>query len=347
MYNGSGTPARRPSTGNTYSGGTRSVRPSTGGESHRSAAVRPDTRMAPSSAGSSRIDGARRASSSARSYASGSAATRSYAGGNDSPRSHSAVRPVPGTRHEMEHGRMPASVRMHPHPGAAPRHHREPMALRGDPARFHSHGHHHYGHYLHTLPHHYVVHHYWGRDYYYYNDIWYRYYSGRYWVCRPPFGYVFSPVADAVYAACRFAYFFDNLYYYDTINDNARTIQEQNSTIAANNALIAQQNQTIAMNSSMAAASGSLAKSLGLVQSYADAGLEYFYNDGVFYTKGADGQYTVIVPPAGALVDSLPDDYELIELGGGTYYKVDDTVYRMTIDAEGKACFEVLGQLLS
>ena len=99
------------------------------------------------------------------------------------------------------------------------------------------------------------------------------------------------------------------------------------------------------MNSNMAAVSGSLAKDLGLVQS--DASVEYFYNDGVFYTKGADGQYTVIVPPAGALVDKIPDDFELIELGGGTYYKVDDTVYRMTIDAEGKACFEVLGQLIS
>ena len=111
--------------------------------------------------------------------------------------------------------------------------------------------------------------------------------------------------------------------------------------------MIAQQNQTIAMNANMAAASSSLAQSLGLVQSYADAGLEYFYNDGVFYTKGAGGQYTVIVPPAGAIVDKLPEDFEIIELGGNTYYKVDDTVYRMTISAEGTACFEVLGQLIS
>ena len=133
----------------------------------------------------------------------------------------------------------------------------------------------------------------------------------------------------------------------NTINDNARTIQEQNSTIAANNALIAQQNANIAMNSSMAAASGSLAQSLGLVQSYANAGGEYFYNDGVFYTKGADGQYVVIVPPAGAIVDKLPDDFEVVELGGGTYYKVDDTIYRMIVSADGDACFEVLGQLVS
>ena len=96
----------------------------------------------------------------------------------------------------------------------------------------------------------------------------------------------------------------------------------------------------------MAKASGTLANSLGLVQSYADAGTQYFYNDGVFYVKGADGQYKVIVPPAGALVESLPDDYETIELQGQTYYKVDDTVYRMVV-SDGKALFEVLGQIVS
>ena len=219
------------------------------------------------------------------------------------------------------------------------------MELRSRPAPFVHHGAHHYGHYIHVLPAHYELRHFWGRDYYFYNDIWYTLRGGRYWVCRPPFGYVFSPLADAVFTACSFAYYFDNLYYYDTVNDNARLIQEQNSTIAANNALIAEQNNAIAMNSQLAQASGSLANSLGLVQSFASAGTEYFYNDGVFYVKGDDGQYTVIVPPAGALVDSLPDDYEVIELGGETYYKVDDTVYKTSITADGRACFEVVGQL--
>ena len=235
---------------------------------------------------------------------------------------------------------------MNPTPGHHPVHH-APVhrELRGTPAHFHNYGHHHYGHYLPALPR-YEVRHYWGRDYYFYDNIWYRYYSGRYWVCRPPFGYVFTPLADAVYTACRFAYYFDTLHYYDTVNDNYRTIQEQNSTIAANNALIAEQNATIALNAAQANASGTLANSLGLVQSYAAAGTEYFYNDGVFYVKGTDGKYTVIVPPAGALVESLPDDYETLELQGETYYKVDDTVYRMVV-IDGKACFEVLGQLAS
>lgn len=332
--------ARVPSGGGSYSGGSHSgnhsgsVRP--GGDNH-SGGMRP---------GSGNYSGGGHSGnhSGVRPDAGRRPSTRAYADGGHSPRTPGAGRPAPGSRP----GVAPGAGRIHvnPSPGRAYHHRPEPRELRGTPSHFHMAGHHHYGHYLHVLPR-YEIRHYWGRDYYYYNNIWYRYYSGRYWVCRPPFGYIFTPLADAVYTACRFAYYFDNLYYYNTINENARTIQEQNSTIAANNALIAQQNSTIAMNSSMAAASSSLANSLGLVQSYADANMEYFYNDGVFYIKGADGQYTVIVPPAGAVVEKLPDDFEIIELGGGTYYKVDDTVYRMIVTAEGSACFEVLGQIMS
>ena len=267
------------------------------------------------------------------------------------PSGGSAHRPSPGSRpyadgHRPAPGNM-GHVKVHSNPGHHRVHRPEPRELRGTPARFTHYGRHHYGHYITVLPSHYVVRRYRGIDYYFWDDIWYRYYAGRYWVCRPPFGYVFSPLADAALAACTFAYYFDRDYYYDTVTDNARIIAEQNSTIAANNALIAEQNAAIAAGASLAEASGNLARSLGLVQSFADAGAEYFYNDGVFYVKGADGQYTVVVPPAGAQVEALPDDYELIELDGNTYYKVDDTVYRMTITEDGKACFEVLGQLVS
>ena len=235
---------------------------------------------------------------------------------------------------------------MNPRPGSNPgRHHHNPVEYHDRPGYFWGHGHHHYGHYRPTPPPHYHVYHYWGRDYYFWENVWYRYYADRYWICRPPFGYIFTPLDDAVFAACAFAYYFDRLYYYDLVNDNARTIVEQNETIAANNAIIASQNETIARNAELARASGDLAVSLGLVQSYADASVEYFYNDGVFYVKGADGEYTVIVPPAGAIVDTLPDDYETVELDGHTYYKVDETLYRM-IALDGKACFEVLGQMV-
>ena len=88
-----------------------------------------------------------------------------------------------------------------------------------------------------------------------------------------------------------------------------------------------------------------LANELGLIQSYAAAGSTYYYQDGVFYAMDANGQYSVIVPPAGALVEALPEDYDLITLADGNeYYLVDDTVYKVTI-VEGKPYFEVLGQL--
>jgi len=262
-------------------------------------------------------------------------------------------RPSPGSRPYADgaYGRgrshaLPSRVHVNSHPGHHNVHRHNPVQLRERPYGFSHRGHHYYGHYLPAPPRGYVVRHYWGRDYYFYNDIWYRYYSGRYWVCRPPWGYAFTPLADAVFLACDFAYYYDRIHYYNTINENASTIVAQNETIAANNAIIASQNEAIAQGAALAQATGDLANSLGLVQSFADASTEYFYNDGVFYVKGADGQYTVIVPPAGALVDSLPDDYEMIELGGETYYKVDDTVYRMTV-MDGKARFEVLGQLVS
>ena len=130
------------------------------------------------------------------------------------------------------------------------------------------------------------------------------------------------------------------------INDNNSYIAEQNAIIAQNNATIASQNQTIAMNAAQASAASANADRFGLVQSYANAASEYFYQDGVFYSKAANGEYQVIVPPAGALVESLPDDYEMVTLDGNEYYKVDDTVYKVVLN-DGKPYFEVMGQLFS
>ena len=77
---------------------------------------------------------------------------------------------------------------------------------------------------------------------------------------------------------------------------------------------------------------------------YAYANSDYFYQDGVFYSVSASGNYTTIVPPAGALVSSLPDDYETIVLNGVEYYMVDNTVYRTTL-FDGQPYLEVLGQM--
>ena len=61
-------------------------------------------------------------------------------------------------------------------------------------------------------------------------------------------------------------------------------------------------------------------------------------------TVKRNGRFEVIVPPAGALVDELPDDYDIIVLNGVEYYKVDDTVYRLVL-IDGIPCLEVLGQM--
>lgn len=94
----------------------------------------------------------------------------------------------------------------------------------------------------------------------------------------------------------------------------------------------------------MAVASNTLACSLNLTQTYAADGRQYYYQDGVFYVQERDGDFKVIVPPAGALVETLPDDCQIVMIAGKEYYKVDDTIYKVTV-IDGQAYFEVVGQL--
>ena len=208
-------------------------------------------------------------------------------------------------------------------------------------------GHNHcYGHRVRVLPSHVRRHVYHGITYYCYNDIWYRPYGGYYIVCRPPRGTVLAAnlIANMAWTAVRLSYYYTVANTYNRISANNAYIAQQNAVIAQNNATIAAQNQTIAMNQQLASQAYGLANGLGLVQSYASAGSQYYYQDGVFYIMDTDGEYTVILPPAGALVDTLPEDYEMVTLDGNEYYKVDDTIYRVVI-SEGRPYFEVLGQL--
>ena len=210
-------------------------------------------------------------------------------------------------------------------------------------------GHNHcFGHRVRILPSHARRHIHFGVTYYCYDDIWYRPYGGYYVVCRPPFGTVLAAnlIADMAWTAVRMSYYYTVANTYSKINENNEYIAEQNAIIAQNNATIAAQNQTIAMNQQLASQAYTLANELGLVQSFAAAGSDYYYQDGVFYVMDANGEYKVIVPPAGAMVEILPEDYDMITLNDNEYYKVDETVYKVTI-SEGKPYFEVLGQLYS
>ena len=248
----------------------------------------------------------------------------------------------------FEGGREPREIRMKPGPGRdierIPPRHRDPMPF-GRAVRFWDGGHHYFGYRVSYLPSRYTRVVYYGIPYYLLDGIYYRRYGTYYYVSRPPFGVIFDTVLDnLIYSVCNFAYYYDVYNTYRTINENAQTIASQNATIAANNATIAKQNADIALNAERAAKSYKEADKLGLVQSYADAGVEYYYEDGVFFIKDKDGKYVTIVPPAGALVQELPDDYDTVTLNGDEYYKVDDTVYKITI-IDGSPYFEVLGQL--
>jgi len=185
----------------------------------------------------------------------------------------------------------------------------------------------------------------WGIDYYYYNGIYYRPFGGSYVICRPPFGTPLENAIDrAILRAIRFAYYYDTYRTYESVFDYYNVIARQNLIIAQQNARIIARNSNYAINSNRALSAYELANKLGLVQSYAYANAEYFYQDGVFYTVSASGVYSTIVPPAGALVTSLPDDYEIIVMDGIEYYLVDNTVFRTTV-FEGEPYLEVLGQM--
>ena len=213
------------------------------------------------------------------------------------------------------------------------------------PGRFYGVDPHYYGYRVHHLPPRYRRYTYWGVDYFFYDGIYYRPWGHVYVVCRPPFGVTFAvSLLGATLRAVNFAYYCNSYRVYSAIDANNRIIDQQNLIIAQNNATIAAQNSAMALNTTHANTAYTLANSLGLVQSYAYANEPYYYQDGVFYRVNAAGQYEVIVPPAGALVGELPDDYETITLGGQEFYKVDDTVYRLTL-VNGVPQLEVLGQM--
>ena len=221
---------------------------------------------------------------------------------------------------------------------------RDPMAW-DRPGHFWGDHPHYYGYRIHALPPSWRRISHWGMDYYYYNGIYYRPYGGAYVVCRPPFGTPLEAAIDrAILRTLRFAYYYDTYRTYESVFDYYNVIARQNLIIAQQNARLIARNSSYAINSNRALSAYELANRLGLVQSYAYANADYFYQDGVFYTVSASGVYTTIVPPAGALVPSLPDDYEIIVMGGIEYYLVDNTVFRTTV-FEGEPYLEVLGQM--
>ena len=215
----------------------------------------------------------------------------------------------PGNGPGMKPGNGPGKP-VQARPGNKPEpprvHPRERDFMRWDtPSYWWSNNDHCYGYRVRVLPSRARRHVYDGVTYYCYNDIWYRPYKGYYMVCRPPHG--LSLAADII---SQIAWAAVKISYYNAVADALSQINEP-----------------------------------GLTQNYASRDTDYFYQDGVFYSKNAWGEYRVITPPAGALVESLPEDFDVVTLrDGNEYYKVDDTIYKLVI-SEGRPYFEVVGQI--
>ncbi len=69
--------------------------------------------------------------------------------------------------------------------------------------------------------------------------------------------------------------------------------------------------------------------------------VRYYYYYGVFYTMTPTNEYEVVLPPVGAIVESIPEGYEKLEIDGNTYYIVDGVQYKAVV-YNGEIWYEVL-----
>ena len=179
-------------------------------------------------------------------------------------------------------------------------------------------GYHYFGHRIHTLPIGYSLIRVGYRDYYYYDGIYYRPYLGvGYYICRPPLG---TRIAEAMFDMAMTAIAINTI---RNEIERAQAAAELSRFYAARNADYVVRTSDDYYNVNLAS----------------QAGQNYYYQDGVFYTL-RNGEYCVIEAPIGALIDEIPEDYDEVELGGKTYYQVEDTLFKPTI-IDGKLRFEV------
>ncbi|MBP9987674.1 MAG: hypothetical protein KBT44_07115 [Bacteroidales bacterium] len=178
-------------------------------------------------------------------------------------------------------------------------------------------GHHNYGYRIHDIPFGARVVRYRGHKYYNYGGIWYRRYRGDYIIVRPPFG---ERIAVAM-----FNYTLARIWVNTVINDIRRA--ERAAELARAYA---------AVNTSYVVRNAN-------EMSYAADNVNYYYNDGVFYILEGN-EYVVIEAPIGALVTEIPEDYEEIVVGGETYYKVDNILFKTAV-VDGNIYFEVVSNL--
>lgn len=70
---------------------------------------------------------------------------------------------------------------------------------------------------------------------------------------------------------------------------------------------------------------------------------QYFYCDGLFY-QFDDSEYTVVEPPIGAQLTTLPDKAQSIVINGQQYYELDGVYYMPVTKDDGTIVYEVAGK---
>jgi hypothetical protein len=70
---------------------------------------------------------------------------------------------------------------------------------------------------------------------------------------------------------------------------------------------------------------------------------QYFFCDGLFYTYDND-QYTVVEPPIGAEVATLPDNAQSIVINGQQYYECNGVYYQQVTKDDGSVVYVVAGK---
>jgi hypothetical protein len=70
---------------------------------------------------------------------------------------------------------------------------------------------------------------------------------------------------------------------------------------------------------------------------------QYFYSGGLFYQYN-DSQYTVVEPPVGAEITTLPKDAQSIVINGQQYYEVNGVYYEPITKDDGTLSYQVAGK---
>jgi hypothetical protein len=69
----------------------------------------------------------------------------------------------------------------------------------------------------------------------------------------------------------------------------------------------------------------------------------YFYSDGLFYSYD-NNEYTVVEPPIGAEVNSLPSNAQSIVINGQQYYEANGVYYEPITKDDGSVSYQVAGK---